>query len=90
MGYVNINVDLDYIYDDLSSFDKRELAEWLENDGYCTLEREDFVDREEEFIIENPNHFDDEWTDMCKKIFHSRLNISQEDENKLKEISNKL
>ena len=91
MSYIQVEVGLDDIYGDLSSYDKRELAEWLSNDGYCTLEKEDYVeDGEEGFIIENPNYFDGEWIDMCRKIFHSRLHISQEDENKLREISNKL
>lgn len=90
MSYIQIDVGLDDIYEDLSSYNKMELTIWLEKDGYCTFE-DDVEDVDlEEFIIENPNYFDDEWTDMCKKIFHSRLHISQEDENKLREISNKL
>ena len=33
MPYININVDLDEIYDEMSRYDKEEMAEWLLDDG---------------------------------------------------------
>lgn len=33
MAWITVNIDLDEIYDELSSFDKAELAQWLFDDG---------------------------------------------------------
>ena len=33
MPYINVHVDLDDIYDEMSSSDKRDIAEWLHEDG---------------------------------------------------------
>jgi hypothetical protein len=87
MPYVNVEVDLDDIYDELSSWDKNELAEKLAKDGHCILEAEDY---EDEFKIENPNVLDEMWCDIVKKLFHGRIQLSLEDEETITKIANKL
>jgi hypothetical protein len=87
MPYINVDIDLDDIYDDMSTSDKREMTQWLEKDGFCTLD-EDGEDNE--FEIENPNIMDMEWVGMMGKLFHSRLQISLEDEETIRKIANKL
>jgi hypothetical protein len=82
-----INVDLGDIYDGMSRYDKEKMAGWLEKDGFCTL-KDEYV--EDEFEIENPSLLDDIYTEMIKKLFHGRLQLSLEDEETIKKIANKL
>jgi hypothetical protein len=88
MAYINVDIDLDDVYDDMSSYDKEQMAEWLEKDGFCTLKDEYAEDNE--FEIENPNVLDEMWIDMVKKIFHGRMQLSLEDEETIRKIANKL
>ena len=87
MAYINVDIDLDDVYDDMSRYDKEQMAEWLEKDGFCTV---DDGDGEDDFKIENPNVLDDIYTEMIKKLFHGRLQLSLEDEETIKKIANKL
>jgi hypothetical protein len=85
---ISIDVDLDEIYDDMASYDKEQMAEWLCDDGYCTLNEDD---REEnEFYLTNPTVLDKIWVEDMKKLFHSRMQLSVEDEETIKNIVNKL
>ena len=34
MSWISIDVDLDDIYDNMGSYEKRKMAEWLDDDGY--------------------------------------------------------
>jgi hypothetical protein len=87
MAYINVDIDLDDVYDDMSRYDKEQMAEWLEKDGFCTVDEDD---NEDDFKIENPNVLDDIYTEMIKKLFHGRLQLSLEDEETIKKIANKL
>ena len=87
MPYIEIDVDVDDFYDELSIWEKQSLAEMLEKEGHCILEAEDY---EDEFKIENPNVLDDMWVEDMKKLFHGRLQLSLEDEETIKKIANKL
>ena len=84
----SIDVDVDDFYDEMSSFEKREMAEMLERDGFITVD--DVEECDNDFQIVNPNIMDMEWMDMMEKLFHSRLQISSEDEETIKKITNKL
>lgn len=42
MSWISIDVDLDDVYDNMGSYEKRKMAEWLEEDGY-TPERPPLV-----------------------------------------------
>lgn len=88
MAYITVDIDLDDVYDGMSSYDKKQMAEWLEKDGFCTLEDEYKSDNE--FEIENPNVLDDMWSDIVKKLFHGRIQLSIEDEETITKIANKL
>ena len=86
----SINVDLDDVYYEMSNWDKEQMAEWLCDDGYCTLNEDDRDDDEEEFKIVNPTILDKMWVEDMKKLFHSRMQLSVEDEETIKNIVNKL
>ena len=40
MSYISIDVDLDDIYREMGRYEKSQMAEWLEDDGYLTRESE--------------------------------------------------
>ena len=87
MAYINVDIDLDDVYDDMSHYDKEQMAEWLEKDGFCTVGEDD---NEDDFQIENPNIMDDIWTEVVKKLFNGRLQLSLEEEEIITKIANKL
>jgi len=88
MPYINVDVDLDDVYDDMTSSEKKLMAEWLEADGYCSESKVD--DYTNEFMIEDPSMEDEFWIEDLKKLFHGRLQLSVEDEETIKQIANKL
>ncbi len=85
---ISINVDLDDVYYEMSNWDKTQMAEWLCDEGYCTLNEDDRD--ENEFYLTNPTLLDEIWVDTMKKLFHGRLQLSMEDEETIKTIVNKL
>ena len=36
MSWISIDVDLDDVYDNMSSYEKQKMAEWLEEDGWIS------------------------------------------------------
>jgi hypothetical protein len=40
MSWIQIDVDLDDVYDSMGSYEKRKMAEWLDEDGYTTITTE--------------------------------------------------
>lgn len=87
MAYIKVDIDVYDLYDEMSSFEKQSMAERLEKNGFCTVDDED---EESDFQIENPNILDDIWTEVVKKLFHGRLQLSLEDEEIITKIANKL
>jgi hypothetical protein len=87
---ISIEFDLDDVYYEMSSRDKAQMAEWLCDDGYCTLNEDDKDEDEDEFKIVNPTMLDEIWVEDMKKLFHSRMQLSIEDEETIKNIINKL
>ena len=90
MAYIGVDIDVDDFYDEMSSWDKQSMAKMLKRDGFYILDDEDDEDDEDNWVIENPNIFDEEWVKVMKKIFHGRLQLSNEDEEIIKAIANKL
>jgi DNA-binding SARP family transcriptional activator len=87
MAYIEVDIDVDDFYGEMSSWDKQSMAEMLEKDGFCILNDED---EEDNWVIEDPNVFDEVWVEVVKKLFHGRLQLSNEDEETIKNIANKL
>ena len=88
MPYINVDVDLEEVYDDMTESEKREMAIWLDNDGYCLAG--DIDNYTHDFIIENQSLEDEFWIENIKKLFHGRLQLSPEDEDTIKQIADKL
>lgn len=79
MPYINVDVDVDDFYDDLSSWEKEELIGLLKKDGL--LESKSLVEwdaDEDEAIDGNP--IDHAWAEMMNKINESRYQLTPEQE----------
>ena len=87
---ISIEFDLDEVYDEMANWDKEQMAEWLCDDGYCTLNKDDRDEDKDKFIIVNPTILDEMWVEDMIKLFHSRMQLSMEDEETIKNIVNKL
>jgi hypothetical protein len=88
MAYIEVDIDVDDFYYEMSSWDKQSMAEMLKRDGFCTLN--DDEDEEDNWTIEDPSAFDEVWVKVMKKLFHGRLQLSNEDEEIIKNIANKI
>jgi hypothetical protein len=88
MPYINVHVDLDDIYDTMSSSDKRDIAEWLHEDGilhkHPNPEIRKIVRGDEESFDEK------ELRDNLTKLWNGHYQLSNEDEEIIKQIASKL
>lgn len=88
MPYVNIHIDLDDFYDDMDRSDKRTMAEWLYDDGilgkHPNPEIRKIVRGEEESQGEK------ELRDNLTKLWNNYHRITNEEEELIKNIANRL
>ena len=88
MSWVRIDVDLDEVYGEMSRTDKRDMAEWLHEDGilgsHPNPEIRKLVRGDEESFGEK------ELRDNLTKLWNGQYRLSNEDEETIKEIANKL
>jgi len=70
MPYISVNVDLDEVYDELSTGDKKDLVEWLSDDG--------FIDTT--ITPKNSGLTNDAFNEMCSKLANVYYRMSKEDE----------
>lgn len=78
-----INIDLDTIYDDLSSFEKNELISWLEDDGY--------IDNPDRLEYPTPIGMEDE--NIVRALLHilnNRDSLSNEDRDSIIGMGNRV
>jgi|LakMenEpi03Aug12_release.lakeMendotaPanAssembly.Ray.scaffolds.fasta_scaffold4147050_1 hypothetical protein len=90
MAYVEVDVHLDEVYDNLSSWEKDELVEKLIEDGYKMKDpNREYEDEygDEEF---NGTPLDYEWKEMIKKINDSRYQLTPEQERMLVNLAKSL
>lgn len=88
MPYVRIDIDLDEIYDEMDRHDKREMVSWLFDDGvlgsHPNPEIRKLVRGEDDSINEK------EFKDALEKLWNAYHRLSNEDEELIKQIVNKL
>jgi len=88
MPYINVHVDLDDIYNDMDRSDKRNMAEWLHEDGvlesHPNPEIRKIVGGNEESFGEK------ELRDHLTKIWNSYYQLSNEDCEIIKQLVNKI
>jgi hypothetical protein len=88
MAYVRVDVDLDDVYNGMDRRDKQLMAEWLHDDGildkHPNPEIRKVVRGDDESLGES------ELRDNLTKLWNGYYRISKEDEEIIKQISNKL
>ena len=88
MSWVRIDVDLDEVYGEMSRNDKRDMAEWLHEDGILHIHQNHEIRRlvrgEEESFNEK------ELRDNLTKLWNGHYLLSNEDEEIIKQIASKL
>lgn len=88
MPYVRINVDLDEIYAEMDRHDKREMASWLFDDGVLGSHPNPEIRK----LVrgENDSLGEKEFKDVLYKLWDAYHRLSNEDEELIKQIANKL
>ncbi len=88
MPYLRLHVDMDEIYDDMDRSDKRQMAEWLYDDGTLAKHPNPEIRRLVRGEEESPGEF--ELRNNLIKLWNGHYRLSNEDEEIIKKIANKL
>lgn len=88
MPYINVKVDLDEVYDQMGTYDKNDIAEWLYEDGildqHPNAEIRKLVRGKEE------SNGEKELRDNLAKLWNAHYQLTNEEELLIKQIANKL
>lgn len=88
MSYINVTVDLDEVYNQMGKYDKRDMAEWLYEDGildtHPNSEIRKMVRGNEE------SNGEKELRDNLSKLWNSHYQLTNEEELLIKQIANRL
>jgi hypothetical protein len=88
MPYINVKVDLDEVYDQMGKYDKRDMAEWLYEDGILDTHPNPEIRK---LIRGNEeSQGEKELRDVLDKLWNAYHRLSNEDELLIKQIANKL
>lgn len=87
MPYVNIHIDLDEIYDDMDRSDKRNMAEWLHEDGILESHPNTEIRRLVRGKEESPGEA--ELRDNLLKLWNTHYQLSNEEEEIIKKIASR-
>jgi hypothetical protein len=79
MAYINVHVDLEDIYDDLSKKEKEMLIDWLEQDDVLPTVA----------VSSYKGIMNQDFNDVCSKLAQSYYKLSKEDEQAIIEIAKK-
>jgi hypothetical protein len=83
MASISVDVDIDDILWDMTSYEKQELANDLYDDGYVPTQLSGGV------VEHQKNIMDLDWDDLVGKMARIRLQMSKEDEETISNILNK-
>ena len=88
MSYINVTVDLDEVYNQMGKYDKRDMAEWLYEDGILNTHPNPEIRK---LIRGNEeSQGEKELRDVLDKLWNAYHRLSNEDELLIKQIANKL
>jgi hypothetical protein len=88
MSWVRIDVDLNEVYGEMSRTDKRDMAEWLHDDGILESHPNPEIRK---VVRGDEESFDEkELRDNLTKLWNGHYQLSTEDEEIIKQIANKL
>lgn len=88
MPYIRIDIDLDEIYDEMDRHDKREMAQWLFDDGILSVHPNPEIRR----LVRDPEetYGETELRNALNKLWDGYHRLSNEDELLIKQIADKL
>ena len=87
MPYLRLHVDLDEIYDDMDRSDKRNMAEWLHEDGILESHPNTEIRRLVRGKEESPGEA--ELRDNLLKLWNRHYQLSNEEEEIIKKIASR-
>lgn len=87
MPYVNIHIDLDDFYNDMDRSDKRDMAEWLHEDGILESHPNTEIRRLVRGKEESPGEA--ELRDNLLKLWNTHYQLSIEEEEIIKNIASR-
>ena len=88
MSWVRIDVDLDEVYNEMSRTDKRDMAEWLHEDGILGSHPNPEIRKIVRGDEESPGEFD--FRNDLTKLWNGHYQLTIEDQEIIKQIANKL
>jgi hypothetical protein len=88
MPYLRLHVDMDEIYNDMDRSDKRQMAEWLHDDGILHTHQNHEIRRLVRGDDESTLEF--EFRNDLTKLWDGHYQLSNEDQEIIKQIANKL
>ena len=82
---ISIDVDLDDIYSEMSTRDCKEITSWLYDDGYL----EEYLEKERaKNLTSTVNGWS--WQEICNKLYNNQLRLTNEEEEIIKKIADRL
>lgn len=88
MSWISIDVDLDDIYNGMSSRDKRNMAEWLYEDGILESHPNSEIRKRVRGDNESPGEY--VFRNDLTKLWDGHYQLTTEDQEIIKQIANKL
>lgn len=88
MSYIRIDVDLDEIYNEMDRRDKQTMAEWLHDDGILDKHPNPEIRKVVRGDDESPGEY--EFRNDLTKLWNAHYQLSNEDQEIIKQIANKL
>jgi hypothetical protein len=82
---ISVDIDLDDIYAEMGSSDCKEMTSWLYDDGYL----DEYLEKERaKNLTSYTNGWD--WKGICHKLSNSQLRLTNEEEEIIKKIADRL
>lgn len=78
MSFINIDIDIDDIINNMGSYDKQMMVDELYEEGY--IAKKDSSEKND----------DNEWNEQVNKLFNNKWRLSPEDEETILRITNKI
>ena len=88
MSYINVTVDLDEVYNQMGTYDKHDMAEWLYEDGI--LETHPNSEIRKMVRGNEGSNGEKELRDNLSKLWNSHYQLTNEEELLIKQIANRL
>jgi hypothetical protein len=88
MPYINVKVELDEVYDQMGTYDKNDIAEWLYEDGI--LDQHPNVEIRKLVRGKEESNGEKELRDNLAKLWNAHYQLTNEEELLIKQIANKL